>query len=101
MTFKPENSHNLCWNDFAKKVKPSKFLPSPPKPSSTDKYKLPAVPMHIHQLYKVCLIAADQTFTKSICQDPFPMLTTIAPILTDKEEDSQKRGVLAEHLEKA
>ena len=101
MTFKPDAPQGLRWDEFAKKVKPSKFLPSPPKPSSASNYKPAAVPADIHQVYKVCLIAADQTLAESICQDPLPMLATIATILADEEEECQKRGVPPERLNKA
>ena len=101
MTFKPDAPQGLRWDEFAKKVKPSKFLPSPPKSGSSGNYKPAAVPADIHQVYKVCLIAADQTLAKSICQYPLPMLATIATILADKEEECQKRGVPPEHLTKA
>ena len=101
MTFKPDAPQGLRWDEFAKKVKPSKFLPSPPKPSLASNYKPAAVPADIHQVYKVCLIAADQTLAESICQDPLPMLATVATILAYKEEECQKRGVPPEHLNKA
>ena len=87
VTFKPDTPQGLCWNEFARRVKPSKFLPSPPKSRSTDGYKSAAVPTNIHQVYKVCLIAADQTLTKNICQDPLPMLATTTTMLADEEEE--------------
>ena len=89
MTFKPDTSQGLRWNEVAKRVRPSKYLP-PPKTGSADSYRPAAVPMDIHQVYKVCLIAADQTLAETICQDPFPMLATIATILANKEEECQK-----------
>ena len=90
MTFKPDAPQGLRWDEFAKKVKPSKFLPSPPKSNLTGNYEPVAVPADIHQVYKVCLIAADKTLAESICQDPLSMLATIATILADKEEECQK-----------
>ena len=56
------------------------------------------VPSDIYQVYKVCLIAADKTLAENICQDPPPMLATIATILADEEEECQKQGVTPEHL---
>ena len=101
MAFKLDASQGLRCNQFAKKVKPSKFLPPSPKSSLASNYKPVAVPVDIHQVYKVCLIAADQTLAESICQDPLPMLATIATILADEEEECQKRGVPPECLNKA
>ena len=47
ITFKPSGTSGLRWNEFAKRVKPSKFLPSPPKAVQSEDYQPAAVPADI------------------------------------------------------
>ena len=49
----------------------------------------------------MCLLAAGKTLSEEVCQDPLPMLATVATILVSEEEECYKQGILQECLDKA